>query len=85
VQKFDDRGQADGAAVFAARIICGKEQKRGTHALPSAAQQIRSNFRDSGEGCLTLAREFFLDQNEIVADEIENLFSRKQRDGFSPT
>jgi hypothetical protein len=28
--------------------------------------------------------ELFLDQNEVVADEIKNLFSREQRDGKSP-
>ena len=28
--------------------------------------------------------ELFLDEDEIVADEIKNLFSRQQRDGKSP-
>jgi len=31
-----------------------------------------------------LARKFFLNQEEVVADQIKNLFSRKQRDGKSP-
>jgi hypothetical protein len=31
-----------------------------------------------------LSRELFLDQDEIVADEIKNLFSCEQRDGLSP-
>ena len=31
-----------------------------------------------------MSRELFLDQNEVVADEIKNLFSREQRDGKSP-
>jgi hypothetical protein len=31
-----------------------------------------------------LARQLFLDENEIVADEIENLFGRQQSDGVSP-
>jgi len=31
-----------------------------------------------------LPREFFLDKDEVVADEIKNLFSREQRDGKSP-
>jgi len=31
-----------------------------------------------------LPRELFLDQNQVVADEIKNLFSREQRDGVSP-
>jgi hypothetical protein len=84
VQQFDDGREANGAAVFAARVTRGKEQKRGAQALPSAAEQIRSDFRDSGKGCVALPRELFLDQNEIVADEIKNLFCREQRDGLSP-
>jgi hypothetical protein len=84
VQKFDDGGEADGAAIFAARVACGKEQERGTHALPSSAQQIRGNFRDGRKGGITLSPELFLDQDEIVADEIKNLFSREQRDSKSP-
>jgi hypothetical protein len=31
-----------------------------------------------------LPREFFLDQGEIVPDQIKNLFDRQQRDGVSP-
>src|SRR6202171_5181444 len=84
MQKFHDGGEADGAAILAARIACGKEQERGTHALPSPAQQIRSDFRDGRKGGIALSRELFLDQNEVVADEIKNLFSREQRDGKSP-
>jgi hypothetical protein len=84
VQELNDGGEANGAAIFAARVVCRKEQERGAHALPSPAQQIRGDFRDSGEGCVALPRELFLDQDEIVADEIKNLFSREQRDGLSP-
>src|SRR6266850_2396975 len=39
------------------------------------------NWRRGG---IALPRELFLDQNEVVADEIKNLFSREQRDGKSP-
>src|SRR5260370_40607922 len=31
-----------------------------------------------------LARELFFDQEEVVTDEIENLFSRQKSDGLSP-
>ena len=81
VQKFDDGGEPNAAAVFAARVTCGKKQERGAQALPSAAQQICGDFRDSGEGCVALPRELFLDEDEVVADEIKNLFSGEQRDG----
>jgi hypothetical protein len=84
VQKLNNGGEADGAAIFAARVACGKKQERGAHALPSPAQQIRGDFRDGREGGIALPRELLFDQNEIVADEIKNLFSREQRDGLSP-
>jgi hypothetical protein len=84
MQKFNDGGEANGAAILAARAACGKEQEGGAQAFPSPAQQIRSDFRDSGEGCVALPREFFLDQKEVVADEIKNFFGREQRDGLSP-
>src|SRR5467141_4482496 len=84
MQKFDDGREADGPAILASRIACGKEQERGAHALPSPAQQIRGDFRDGRKGGIALPRELFLDQNEVVADKIKNLFSRKQRDGKSP-
>ena len=84
MQKLDDGGEANGAAVFAARVTSGKEQERGAQTLPSAAEQIGRDFRDSGEGCVALTREFFLDQDEVVADEIKNLLCREQRDGKSP-
>jgi hypothetical protein len=84
VQKFDDGGEANGAVILAARVVCGEEQKSGAQALPSPAKQIRCDFRDSGEGGVALPRELFLDEDEVVADEIKNLFSREQRDGLSP-
>jgi len=84
VQKFDNGGEADGAAIFTARVACGKEQERGTHALSTTAEQIRSNFRHGRKGGIALPRELFLDQDEVVADEIKNLFSREQRDSKPP-
>jgi len=84
VQKFDDRGETDGAAISAARITRGKKQERGTHALPTTAQQIGGNFGDRRKGGFGLPRKLFFDQEEVVADEIKNLFSRKQSDGKSP-
>jgi hypothetical protein len=31
-----------------------------------------------------LAREFFLNEKEVVTDKIKDLFGCKQRDGWSP-
>jgi hypothetical protein len=33
---------------------------------------------------VALPRELLFDQDEVVANEIKNLFGREQRDGLSP-
>src|SRR5258708_40127841 len=84
MQKLDDGGKANGATVLAARVTRGKEQERGTHALPSPAQQILGDFRDGRKRGIALPPKLFLDQNEVVADQIKNLFSRQKRVGLYP-
>jgi len=84
MKKFDHGCEANRAAILAARIARGKEQERGTQALSAAAQQISGDFRDRWKRSLALPREFFFDENEVFADEIENLFGRQQSDGLSP-
>src|SRR5215472_559220 len=44
VKQLDDRGKANGAAVAAAGIFRGKQQKRWTQSLATAAQQVGGNF-----------------------------------------
>src|SRR6266403_276276 len=61
-----------------------EKQERGSQALPAAAKQVRGDFRNRRKSSFALAREFFLDKSEIVADKIKNLFDRQQRDGVSP-
>ena len=84
MQKLNDRRETDSAAIFAARVPCGKEQERGTHALSASAQQIRSDFGNRRKSGFALPRKLFFDQEEVVANEIKNLFSREQRDGNLP-
>src|SRR5260370_31055859 len=84
VQKLDDSGKADGTAIFATCVTRGKKQESGTHALPSAAEQVLGDFGNRRKGGIALPREFFFNQKKVVADEIKNLFSREQRDGKSP-
>src|SRR5882762_1201455 len=62
----------------------GEKEERGPQALPATAEQVGGNFRNQRESGLALPREFFLDQREIVADKIKNLFDRQQGDGMSP-
>jgi hypothetical protein len=68
MKKFDDRSKSNRAAVFAACVVGGKKQKRWPQPLPSAAQQIRGDFRDSRKRRVALPRELLLDLNEVVSD-----------------
>ena len=84
VQQLDHCCKANRAAIFAPRIIRGKQQQSGAQALPSAAEQIRGNFRHRRVRRVALARQLVFHQSEVVADEIENLFRREKCDGLPP-
>ncbi len=84
VQEFYDGGQADRAAIGASCVARREKQKRRPQPLPTTAEQVRGDFRNRRKSSFALPREFFLDQREIVADQIKNLFDRQQRDGVSP-
>jgi hypothetical protein len=84
VEKFDHRCEANRAAIFAACVAGGKKQKRWPQSFPSAAQQIRGDFRDRRKSSVALPREFLFYENEVVTDQIKYLFDRQQRDGMSP-
>jgi hypothetical protein len=84
VEKFDNSSESNRAAVFAARVTRRKKQEGGTQPLPTPTEQVRGDFRDSRKRRITLPREFLLDLNEVVADQIKYLFDRQQRDGVSP-
>jgi len=85
MQKFDDGGEPNAAAVFAARVAGGKKQERGTHALTSPAEEIRGDFGNGRKSRIALARKLFLNQEEVVTDQIKNLFRRQKSDGFLPS
>jgi hypothetical protein len=84
VEKFDDSSESNRAAVFAACVARGKQQKSWPQPLPTPTEQVRGDFRDSGKRRVALPRELFLDQNEVVTDQIKYLFDRQQCDGVSP-
>src|SRR5580693_2682076 len=84
VEKFDDRGEPNGAAIRAACMASGEKQESGAQTLPAAAQEIGGDFGDRRKGGFALPREFLLDQHEVVADQIKNLFDRQQGDCASP-
>jgi len=48
-------------------------------------RQILVISETGGNAGIALTREFFFDQDEVVANEIENLFSGQKSDGQSPS
>lgn len=84
MQKFDDRRKPDRTAILAPSVTRGKKQQRGTQALPAPAKQIRGDFGDGRKRCFTLARELFLDEDEVFANQIKYLFDRQKGDDVSP-
>src|SRR5260370_2946161 len=83
-KKLDDSREANGTAVLAAGVAGGEKQERWTHALPSPAEEICRDFGNGRKGRIALARELFLNQEEVVADQVKNLFRRQKSDGLSP-
>ena len=84
VQEFHDGSKPDGASIGASCVARREKQEGGAQALPTAAEQVRRDFRNRRKSSVALPREFFLDQREIIADQIKNLFDRQQRDGVFP-
>jgi hypothetical protein len=84
VQKLDHRGKSDGAAILAARIAGGQQKQRWAQPFSSSAQQVRGNFRNRRKSSFALSRKFLFDQDQVLPDQIKNLFGRQQSDGVSP-
>jgi hypothetical protein len=84
MQEFHDGRETNSAAIHAACMARGEEQQRRPEPFSATAEQVGGNLRNRRKGGFTLAREFFLDKSEIVADQIKNLFDRQQGDGVSP-
>jgi hypothetical protein len=84
MKKLYDRGEANGAAIFAARHACRKQQECRTKALPPSTQKVSGNFRHGRESRIALACKLLFDQDKVVTDKIKNLFDRQQRDSVSP-
>jgi hypothetical protein len=84
VKELYDRSQADRTAIGAACVARREKQKCGAQALSAPAEQVGGDLRNWRKSSFALPREFFLDQREIVADQIKNPFDRQQRDGESP-
>jgi hypothetical protein len=76
VQQLHHRRQPDRAPGFSPRVAIAQKQERGPQALAPTTKQIAGNLRDGLERGRTLPRQFFLDQREIFAYEIENLLDR---------
>jgi hypothetical protein len=85
VQKLDHCRKMDGALPIGAGIAVGKEQQGGSQALPSSAEKIAGDFADRLEGSRTLAGKLLFNQDQVIADEVEDFLDGQERDGRSST
>ena len=83
VQKFDYSGEANCSGTIFSCVGVGEQEQRRTQALAASTEQIAGDFADRLIGGGALAREFLFDENEVVANQIENFFNRQKRDGTS--
>jgi hypothetical protein len=66
-----------GSAVIAG-VSGGEQQKGGTQALASPAEQVACHLGHRFAGEASLPREFLFNAREVVAHQIKNLFNREQ-------
>ena len=84
VKKFDYHSEANCSGTIFAGVSVGEQEQRGAQALATPAQKIAGDFANRLIGGGALARELLFDENEVVANQIENFFNRQKRDGTSP-
>lgn len=85
MQEFNDGGKTNRArAALSCRVPVAQQQQRGTQPLAATPQEIAGHLGHRRESHFALAREFLFHQNQVVADQVKNLLSRKQRDDFPP-
>jgi len=84
VEELNYGGQANRTGAVFAGVAVAEEKQSGTQAFAAAAEEIAGDFGDGLESNGALPRELFLNENEIVADEIKDFFRGKQRDGRPP-
>ena len=83
MKKFYDRGEVHRALAIHAGVAVGQKQKGGAQALAAAAQQVAGDFADRLKSRRALPRKLLLDQDQVVTDQVENLFDGQKRDGRS--
>jgi hypothetical protein len=84
VQEFDYGGETNCAGTIFSSVGVGEQQQRGAQALAASTEKIAGDFAYRLVGGGALARELLFYENEVVANQIKNLFNRQKRDGTSP-
>ena len=85
VEKLHDGGKMNRAVAIWARVTVRKQKQRGTKTLPSSAKKIAGDFADRLEGSRTLAGKLLFNQDQVIADEVEDFLDGQERDGRSST
>ena len=84
VKKFNDGRETNSAGAVFTGVCIGEKEQRGAQALATSTEKIAGDFTHGLIRGGTLAGEFLLNEDQIVANQIENFLDRQKRDGTSP-
>ena len=74
VDDLNHRRELDRARAFIAEELRGEQQQRGAYALAAAGAQVFADLGDGGDIRDGVLPELFLDGDNVVAEQVENLF-----------
>jgi len=81
VQHFNDGAEADAGGLLVAEGFGSEQEEKGTDAFAAAGDEVLRDIRDHGNGRGRVASELIFNGGEVVTQEVEDLFCR--RDGES--
>src|SRR5262245_19695177 len=64
-------------------VVVGEKEQRGTETLSSSAEEIAGDFADRLKRGSALAGKLLFDQDQVVADQVEDFLYGQKRDGRS--
>ena len=72
------------ALSIRAGVTIRKQEQRRAKTLSAPAEKVAGDLADRLKRGSALAGEFLFDQNEVVADKVENFLDGQKRDGVPP-
>ena len=81
MEHLDDGAEADAGERGAAEGLGGEQEEGGADALAASGHEVGGDVGDDFDGGVGLGGELALDGGEVVMEEVEDLFGRRDGDG----